>query len=134
MVANREPRMAAVETKSDRDKLIEGNMRLARQIAESEFPGSRDYDDLEGAGYLALVQAAERFDPAKGGSFNEFAAKSIRRAVQQEGVRLGRHSRNRGHEEFRDEEMPVSFEGGNLTSGIWQQGTQERLPPRRGEE
>ncbi len=119
-------------TKSFRDQLIEGNMLLARQVAQAESRGGQEYEELEATGYLALVQVADEFDPAKGGDFKVFAGKRIRQEVNREAKRLRGHDRHRGHEEFVDEETVVSkdphaCEGPRQTPGIWRHGTQERV-------
>jgi RNA polymerase sigma factor for flagellar operon FliA len=53
---------------------------IARNI-HKRLPSSVDFDDLVGAGNLGLVEAARRFDSAKGTSFRTFARHRIRGAI-----------------------------------------------------
>lgn len=53
---------------------------IVRKTASS-FPDHVDRDELYGAGYLGLVEAAQRFDPSKGFSFSTWAEYRIRGAV-----------------------------------------------------
>ena len=66
------------------DELAERYLSLVIQIArnfQKRLPSSVDFDDLVGAGNLGLVEAARRFDPAKGTSFGTFARHRIRAAI-----------------------------------------------------
>src|SRR3989454_12558747 len=66
------------------DELAERYLSLVIPIARSfqkRLPASVDFDDLVGAGHLGLVEAARRFDPAKGASFGAFAQHRIRGAI-----------------------------------------------------
>ena len=66
------------------DELAERYLSLVIPIARSfqkRLPSSVDFDDLVGAGNLGLVEAARRFDPAKGASFGAFAKHRIRGAI-----------------------------------------------------
>lgn len=68
----------------DRDELIERNRHLVpltvRRVVP-RIPANLEADDLEGAGYLGLIQAADRFDPERGIRFSSFAIGKIRGAV-----------------------------------------------------
>src|SRR5947209_3953238 len=55
-------------------------IHIARKF-QNRLPSSVDFDDLVGAGNLGLVEAARRFDPAKGASFGAFAKHRIRGAI-----------------------------------------------------
>src|SRR3989475_8779527 len=66
------------------DELAERYLSLVIPIArnfQKRLPSSVDFDDLVGAGNLGLVEAARRFDPAKGASFGAFAKHRIRGAI-----------------------------------------------------
>jgi RNA polymerase sigma factor FliA len=53
---------------------------IARNF-QKRLPPSVDFDDLVGAGNLGLVEAARRFNPARGTSFGTFAKYRIRGAI-----------------------------------------------------
>ena len=66
------------------EELAERHLSLVIQIARhfrNRLPASVGFDDLVGAGNLGLVEAARRFDPAKGTSFGAFAKHRIRGAI-----------------------------------------------------
>jgi RNA polymerase sigma factor for flagellar operon FliA len=71
-------------SKVERDALIETNLPLVQhvlwQIAAS-FPRHTDRDELAQAASLGLVEAAHRFDPARGVPFERWAAVRIRGAI-----------------------------------------------------
>ena len=59
-----------------RDRLVLSYTPMVRFIATRklrELPAHCDLDDLESAGIVALIEAVERFDPAKGASFEQYA-------------------------------------------------------------
>lgn len=65
-------------------RLIEDNLELVNHIVFQvaiHFPRHVDRDDLARAGALGLVEAAKRFDEAKGVPFQRFAAQRIRGAI-----------------------------------------------------
>jgi len=68
-----------------RDQLIEAHLPLARIVAAQVYSGRID-DDLEFGDYLqfatiGLLEAIDRFDPARGVSFRSFANLRVRGAV-----------------------------------------------------
>jgi RNA polymerase sigma factor for flagellar operon FliA len=66
------------------DELAERYLSLVIQIArnfQKRLPSNVDFDDLVGAGNLGLVEAARRFESAKGASFSTFARHRIRGAI-----------------------------------------------------
>ncbi|HET9655443.1 MAG TPA: sigma-70 family RNA polymerase sigma factor, partial [Kineosporiaceae bacterium] len=70
--------MSAVE------ELVTGHLPLVGHLARetaARLPRHLDSDDLVGAGALALVQAANAFDPSLGVPFARFAATRIRGAM-----------------------------------------------------
>ncbi len=59
-----------------RDQLVVAYAPMVRYIASRkvrELPAHCDVDDLASAGLLALVEAVDRFDPAKGANFEQYA-------------------------------------------------------------
>jgi RNA polymerase sigma factor for flagellar operon FliA len=67
-----------------RDQLIEEHYPLVTYLASrlsSKLPPSIDVDDLVGAGVLGLIDAADKFDPARGVRFRTYAERRIRGAI-----------------------------------------------------
>ena len=59
-----------------RDQLVLAYAPMVRYIASRkvrELPAHCDVDDLSSAGLVALLEAIDRFDPAKGASFEQYA-------------------------------------------------------------
>ncbi len=82
------PRGANAE-RSERDELVTSHLGLAHQLARRFANRGETHDDLVQVASLALVKAAERFDPERGIMFSTFAAASII-------GELKRHFRDRG--------------------------------------
>ncbi|MBE9077962.1 RNA polymerase sigma factor SigF [Romeria aff. gracilis LEGE 07310] len=62
-----------------RNDLVRLNAGLVRKIAHRvSHQCSEPYEDLEQIGYLGLIRAIERFDPAQGCAFSSFAVPYIR--------------------------------------------------------
>jgi RNA polymerase sigma-B factor len=72
-----------------RDQLVTSHLGLAHQLARRFSNRGESHDDLVQVASLALVKAAERFDPERGIMFSTFAAASII-------GELKRHFRDRG--------------------------------------
>ncbi len=72
-----------------RDELVTSHLGLAHQLARRFANRGETHDDLVQVASLALVRAAERFDPERGIMFSTFAAASII-------GELKRHFRDRG--------------------------------------
>src|SRR5580658_8192087 len=72
-----------------RDQLVTSHLGLAHQLARRFSNRGEAHDDLVQVASLALVRAAERFDPDRGVMFSTFAAASII-------GELKRHFRDRG--------------------------------------
>lgn len=69
---------------SDLTKLIEEHLPLVKHIVFQvavHFPRHVDRDELARAGALGLVEAARRYDEARGVPFERFAAQRIRGAI-----------------------------------------------------
>src|SRR5688500_11119891 len=59
-----------------RDRLVVAYAPMVRYIASRkvrELPAHRDLADLASAGLVALMEAIDRFDPAKGATFEQYA-------------------------------------------------------------
>jgi RNA polymerase sigma factor for flagellar operon FliA len=70
-----------------RQELILGHMGLVRHILgrlKARLPSSVDLENLEAAGVLGLVEAANRFEPTRGYRFDTFAFPRIRGAILDE--------------------------------------------------
>jgi RNA polymerase sigma factor FliA len=71
-------------TAQDRDALIEAHLPQVKLIADrlaAKLPPSVDRDDLIGAGVLGLLDAASKFDAARGVRFKTYAETRIRGAI-----------------------------------------------------
>ncbi len=82
-----------------RSRLVEDNLPLVKSIASdiySRLPAGTtlEYGDIEGWGHVGLVQAAEKFDVARGVKFSTFAYYRIRGAIYDELRRMGLMQRN----------------------------------------
>jgi RNA polymerase sigma factor for flagellar operon FliA len=74
-----------------RDRLILSYAPMVRYLASRkvrELPSHFELDDLVSCGLLALVNAVDRFDPAKGATFEQYAWTRIAGAIMDE---LRRH-------------------------------------------
>jgi RNA polymerase sigma factor FliA len=72
-----------VNAQAQREDLILGNLSLVRHILgrlSAKLPMSIDLDNLEAAGTLGLVEAANRYQPERG-AFRTFAYTRIRGAI-----------------------------------------------------
>lgn len=77
-------------TQSARDELILNHLWLVRHLVgklAARLPPGVDVDNLESAGLLGLVEAAQRFDTNRGVDFKSFAALRIRGAMIDEARR-----------------------------------------------
>ena len=63
----------ATRSRDLRDGLVVRHMPLVRQIAQQFARVSGSRDDLEQVGYVGLIKAVERFDPAFGAPFDAYA-------------------------------------------------------------
>ena len=77
--------MASKGGRAERDALIENHRSfvtsiVARMVKSMQLP-SNIFDDFVSAGYLGLVEAAERYDKSQGSGFKAWAAMRIRGAV-----------------------------------------------------
>jgi RNA polymerase sigma factor for flagellar operon FliA len=73
--------------KARRDRLIVDHLTLVRHVLGrliGELPPGLDFENLEAAGVLGLVEAAARFDPTRDAQFPTFAYWRIRGAIVDE--------------------------------------------------
>ena len=75
--------------RADRDNLVTQHLGLANSIAGRYTNRGESYDDLFQVASVALVLAADRFDPEVGASFATFATRTIIGEIK-------RHFRDRG--------------------------------------
>lgn len=116
MVREEELRLVAQAAKGDRDAqaaLLLANNRMIWKVALpylKKYPRS-EADDLVQGGRIGLLEATQRFDPAKGCRFLTYAVHWIRRGVQIEGrkaalihvpVYVNQKSRKQKFKEFAD--------------------------------
>jgi RNA polymerase sigma-B factor len=73
----------------DRDALIRSHLPMARRCARRYHRGAEALEDLEQVASLALVCAADSFDPARGVAFSSYAMPCMLGALK-------RHYRDRG--------------------------------------
>jgi len=69
---------------SERARLVEQHLDLARRAAAMIYPRVREYvefDELVAVANTGLAEAAQRFDPARGASFNTFAWYRVQGAI-----------------------------------------------------
>src|SRR5262245_16577406 len=72
---------------AQREELILAHLSLVRHILgrlTAKLPPRVDLDNLEAAGILGLVEAANRFEPERGVAFKTFAYTRIRGAIYDE--------------------------------------------------
>jgi len=80
----REPDTEIVD--EEREKLITEHVGLVRHVVGRvavRLPDGVDRDDLESAGIIGLIKAADRFDPARGVKFATYASAVVRGEVME---------------------------------------------------
>jgi len=73
-------------TEQERESLIEEHVGLVRYIVgrvAMRLPDGVDHEDLESAGIIGLIKAADRFEPARGVKFATYASAVIRGEVME---------------------------------------------------
>lgn len=68
---------------NDINKLISDNLNFVKSIANKYTGKGLEFDDLVSEGYMAMVQAAQKFDANRGTNFVGYAAPFIRKAMEQ---------------------------------------------------
>lgn len=101
-----------------RDQLVLSYAPMVRYIASRkvrELPAHCELDDLASAGLVALLEAIDRFDPAKGASFEQYAWTRVSGALVDELRKLDWASRSVRREGRRIERARDSFFARNGT-------------------
>ncbi|MGD9497438.1 MAG: sigma-70 family RNA polymerase sigma factor [Armatimonadota bacterium] len=86
MAAEEAPQMRAVLSAEQRDRLILDHISLVRYIVGRvavRLPDSVEREDLESAGIVGLIKAADRFEPRRGVKFATYASAVIRGEVME---------------------------------------------------
>jgi RNA polymerase sigma-B factor len=73
----------------ERDRLVEEHLGLARHLARRFSGRGESLEDLTQVAYLALVKAADRYDPERGVEFGAFATPTVLGEIK-------RHFRDKG--------------------------------------
>lgn len=73
----------------DINQLVSQNLNYVKSLANQYRGHGLDFDDLASEGYMAMVQAAQKFDENRGTSFVAYAAPFIRKAMEQAIERQG---------------------------------------------
>lgn len=68
--------------KKAKDKLVKANLKFVVSIARQYADGGVSIMDLINEGNIALIKAAENFDPAFGKRFSSYSAGHLRRAME----------------------------------------------------
>ena len=79
------------KAKEAREKLIINNLYLVNKIAsdhKSQLKNAYDYEDLIGAGNIAIVNSSNFFDFTRGIKFSTYAYYNIENAIQEEKIIL----------------------------------------------
>ena len=76
-VLEREEVTGAISSDTVRERLVELHTGLVRSLARRFADRGEPLEDLEQVGFLGLVLAIERFDPARGTEFASFAVPTI---------------------------------------------------------
>ena len=95
-----------------RDRLVLAYAPMVRYIASRkvrELPAHCELDDLASAGLVALMEAIDRFDPAKGANFEQYAWTRVAGALVDELRKLDWASRSVRREGRRIERARDSF-------------------------
>jgi RNA polymerase primary sigma factor len=71
----------SAEADAARTRLIEANLRLVVRLARRYQPFGESLADLVQEGNLALIQAAQQFDPLRSSHFQPFATRRVCRAL-----------------------------------------------------
>ncbi|HWB21801.1 MAG TPA: sigma-70 family RNA polymerase sigma factor [Gaiellaceae bacterium] len=67
-----------------RDRLVLAYLPMVRYLAAKrvrELPTHRELDDLASCGMVAIIEAVDRFDPAKGATFEQYAWTRVTGAI-----------------------------------------------------
>lgn len=118
-----------IETKDNREQLIENNLGLVRSCANRFRGRGAEYDDLYQAGCVGLIKAADGFDPSRGFTFSTYAVPvilgEIRRIFRDGGsIKIGRALKEKARRALKEKE--------ELTKALGQEPTIGELAERLG--
>ena len=68
---------------NDMNQLVSENLNFVKSLANQYRGKGLDFDDLVSEGYMAMVQASQKFDTSRGTQFVAYAAPFIRKAMEQ---------------------------------------------------
>jgi len=68
---------------NDMNQLVSENLNFVKSLANQYKGRGLDFDDLVSEGYMAMVQASQKFDTTRGTQFVAYAAPFIRKAMEQ---------------------------------------------------
>lgn len=68
--------------KNDINQLVGENLNYVKSVANQFRGHGIEFDDLVSEGYLAMIQAAQKYDASRGSSFVAYAAPFIRKAME----------------------------------------------------
>lgn len=60
-----------------RNKIVEANIQIVKKVVANRRPNKQNWDDWVQIGQIALIEAVERFDPARKVHFSTYAAHCI---------------------------------------------------------
>ncbi len=86
LVAERCPRTSPTRDETERERLILEHVGLVKYIVGRvaiRLPDSVDREDLESAGIVGLIKAADRYEPGRGVKFATYASTVIRGEVME---------------------------------------------------
>jgi RNA polymerase sigma factor (sigma-70 family) len=78
------------EAEASRNNLVERNMPLVLRMAEAFKGRGVAYEDLVQEGFIGLMRAAEKYEPARGNRFSTMAVPWVRQALQRAVANHGR--------------------------------------------
>ena len=64
------------------NRLVSDNLNFVKSIANQYHGKGLEFDDLVSEGYMAMIQAAQKFDDSRGTQFVSYAAPFIRKAME----------------------------------------------------
>lgn len=68
---------------NERNQLVSNNLNYVKAVANKYRGRGVDFEDLVSEGYMAMLQASNKFDASRGTQFVAYAAPFIRKAMEQ---------------------------------------------------
>lgn len=72
-----------MKSNKDTNRLVVENMNYVKSLANKYLGRGVEFDDLVSEGYIAMTQAATKYDSSRGTQFIAYAAPFIRKAMEQ---------------------------------------------------